>query len=145
MRETECSWIPEVRRWTLRPTRTRASGISCLSAFFPEFVRGASIIILIALITPGAAEVAENVWHFLSQGHEAHAAEFGADHRETDDEHGCTPLGHLCGCHQASADREPAPVLAKSQDVRTSPIRPLTSSKSLGAAGSIDHPPRLLS
>ncbi len=56
-------------------------------------------LLLILALMPGAVELFENVSHWLTQGHLAHAAALGDEHPPTDPEHGCTPTAHLCGCH----------------------------------------------
>lgn len=61
------------------------------------------VMVLVWTLTPGLAEVAENVWHLATTGHAAHAVEQGADHEPVGDEHGCTGPFHLCSCHHSQA------------------------------------------
>jgi hypothetical protein len=65
--------------------------------------RAALAILLIFALTPFASELGEWAMHFVVHGDFAHAS----GHRETtpQDEHGCTPLMHLCGCHTGVCDR----------------------------------------
>jgi hypothetical protein len=53
-------------------------------------------------ITPGAGEITENVAHFLSDGHAAHAAH-DADHGPREDAHGCSGPFQNCPCHGTAA------------------------------------------
>lgn len=58
---------------------------------------------------PGAFEALENAIHLVTKGHPAHlvaALAFSSasaeDHEEPEgDEHGCTPVFHLCSCHSS--------------------------------------------
>lgn len=63
------------------------------------------VVLIICGITPGLAETAENLWHVVSAGHLAHAAEAGADHAPDGDEHGCSGTFHLCSCHVTVASQ----------------------------------------
>ena len=66
-------------------------------------------LLLAVILSPGVAEVTEDFAHWVSQGHTVHAsAEQHAEHAATEppggdnhatDEHGCSALFHLCGCH----------------------------------------------
>ena len=61
----------------------------------------ARLLVVLALlwtVTPTAPEVTETAVHLLTHGDSPHAADGGHDESGTD-EHGCTPLFHLCGCH----------------------------------------------
>ncbi len=51
-------------------------------------------------MTPFASELVEAGIHFLRHGDFVHSAGHDAP---TDEEHGCTPLLHLCGCHSTAA------------------------------------------
>jgi len=69
-----------------------------------------AVLGLAALVTPGVVEVTENLWHLATRGHEAHAAEAGADHAPDGREHGCSGTFHLCTCcHTAPAAAAPPP------------------------------------
>jgi len=93
-------------------------------------------------LTPGATELAEQLWHVAATGHGAHA-KADADHQPQGSEHRCTGVFHLCGCHAtrpfdppsrlAVAPRPPGRLasLASALD------RPLD-----GVASPIEHPPR---
>lgn len=56
---------------------------------------------LVLAMTPGLAEVVENVAHLAVSGHGAHAADQGPDHEPTGDEHGCSGTFHVCSCHSS--------------------------------------------
>lgn len=65
-------------------------------------------LILAVTLCPGVAEAAEDFAHYVAEGHTLHepavaeASHEGHDDHEKehgDDEHGCTALFHLCGCH----------------------------------------------
>lgn len=58
-----------------------------------------AIVLMFALL-PMATEVLEAGVHFLHHGDFVHSADHAAP---TDDEHGCTPLFHICGCHGTAA------------------------------------------
>ena len=60
-------------------------------------------VLLVFALTPFAFELGEWAMHFAIHGDFAHAS----GHRDTtpQDEHGCTPLMHLCGCHTGVCDR----------------------------------------
>lgn len=57
-------------------------------------------VLLVFLMTPAAGEVAENIVHFVVNGHTAHAVDDAA-HQPDDREHGCSGLFHVCGCHSS--------------------------------------------
>jgi hypothetical protein len=65
----------------------------------------ARLLVVLALlwtVTPTAPEVTETAVHLLSHGDSQQSHGGGSDggHDESGtDEHGCTPLFHLCGCH----------------------------------------------
>lgn len=61
------------------------------------------VLVLISAMTPGALELSENLFHLAWQGHAAHESADGDDHGPVDDEHGCTPSQHFCGCHSSLA------------------------------------------
>lgn len=54
-------------------------------------------LLLAFLLTPGSAELVENVVHLASDGHTAHAVD-DAEHAPAGDEHGCTGMMHCCTC-----------------------------------------------
>lgn len=56
----------------------------------------AAVVLLFAL-TPGVDEVFEQLVHVLATGHVAHLTE-GERDLGHDDEHGCRPNAHACGC-----------------------------------------------
>lgn len=46
----------------------------------------------------------ENVEHLVRDGHPAHVVDHDGDdehaaHQVLAEEHGCTPISHVCGCH----------------------------------------------
>lgn len=57
-------------------------------------------LLLVFVLTPGAAEIVENVAHLAADGHLAHAVD-DDDHAPEGDEHGCSATMHLCACHSA--------------------------------------------
>ncbi|MCB9777686.1 MAG: hypothetical protein H6742_03905 [Alphaproteobacteria bacterium] len=62
-------------------------------------------LLLAVSLLPGLAEVVENVEHLLHDGHLPHSEQHeSVKHAEShddglDEEHGCTPMLHHCGCH----------------------------------------------
>lgn len=65
-------------------------------------------LILAFTVFPGVAEAADDLAHYVVEGHTLHeaavveAAHDGHEGHEKDhgdDEHGCSVLFHLCGCH----------------------------------------------
>ena len=58
-------------------------------------------LLLVFCLTPGAAEIVENVAHLATDGHMAHAIDDG-DHAPEGDEHGCSGTVHLCACHSST-------------------------------------------
>jgi hypothetical protein len=59
-------------------------------------------VLIVYLMTPMAAEITENVIHFVTTGHTAHALS-DAQHQEKDPEHCCSGPTHVCSCcHSAS-------------------------------------------
>lgn len=59
-------------------------------------------LLLIALMTPSAGELAENLVHLLTEGHTAHAVQDSA-HEPDSPEHGCTGIFHVCPCHATTS------------------------------------------
>ncbi len=76
-------------------------------------------LILVVSLLPGLAELVESVEHLLHDGHLPHSEQHeGEKYTEShddslDDEHGCTPMAHHCGCHASMlgilADGSPHP------------------------------------
>lgn len=71
------------------------------------FVRSLALVLAVALF-PGVAEAAEDMAHYIFEGHTLHApavaeaSHDGHDEHEQgqrDDEHGCSTLFHVCVCH----------------------------------------------
>ena len=71
------------------------------------FVRFLALVLAVALF-PGVAEAAEDMAHYVVEGHTLHApvvaeaTHGGHDEHEKDhgdDEHGCSTLFHVCACH----------------------------------------------
>ncbi len=65
-------------------------------------------LLLVVSLLPGLSEIVENVEHLLHDGHlphsEQHDSEKYAESHEDglDEEHGCTPMSHNCGCHASA-------------------------------------------
>jgi hypothetical protein len=59
-------------------------------------------IILLYLMTPGSSELTENVLHFVTEGHSAHAIN-DQHHQPQEPEHGCSGPYHFCHCHAPSS------------------------------------------
>lgn len=66
-------------------------------------------LLLVVSLLPGLPELLESVEHLLHDGHmphsEQHESEQLAESHGThaDQEHGCTPMAHHCGCHISMA------------------------------------------
>ena len=81
---------------------------------------------LVISLSPGIAEAAEDASHWLAEGHTLHAplsvpSNAGHDdhaRKHAEDEHGCTALFHVCGCHS------PAPSMVSTRIAfeRTAPL-----------------------
>jgi hypothetical protein len=62
-------------------------------------------LLLVVSLLPGLPEIVENLEHLLHDGHlphsEQHESEKYAESHDDghDEEHGCTPMSHHCGCH----------------------------------------------
>jgi hypothetical protein len=62
-------------------------------------------LFLVVSLLPGLAEIVESLEHLLHDGHmphsEQHESEKYAEYHDQglDEEHGCTPMSHNCGCH----------------------------------------------
>ena len=65
------------------------------------------IVLLVLQLAPGLGELIESAWHLAEHGDFVHSVEGEHQGGEREDEHGCSPLMHLCGCH-ASAATTPA-------------------------------------
>jgi hypothetical protein len=57
------------------------------------------VFFLIFGLWPGAAEAAVDVGHAFLQGHTPHSEDCDPAAGEDHDEHQCSALFHLCGCH----------------------------------------------
>lgn len=68
-------------------------------------------LMLVFVLTPGAAEIVENAAHLAKDGHTAHAID-DAEHTPAGDEHGCSGTIHVCACHSSTcfmvSDRFPS-------------------------------------
>jgi hypothetical protein len=101
------------------------------------------VVALVYLVTPSLTEAAENVWHLLSTGHDAHAVEAGSDHAPQGDEHGCSGTYHLCGCcHTAPVDSSPAPIPRASEPPDRRARSAVSTSLPSPFLGNPEHPPR---
>ena len=70
--------------------------------------RLACALALLASLTPGFAEVVENLGHLVVRGHLAHTEAHGDDHSQPSPEHGCNATFHLCSCHASPSLLQPA-------------------------------------
>ena len=101
------------------------------------------VIALVYLVTPSLTEAAENVWHLLSTGHDAHAVEAGSDHAPQGDEHGCSGTYHLCSCcHTAPGDSAPLVILRSCEPPDRHARAAVLTSLPSPFLGNPDHPPR---
>jgi len=69
---------------------------------------------------PGLPELVESIEHLVHDGHLPHSEQHAVDqhaesHQGLDEEHGCTPIAHRCGCHVS------APAILASGDTEVSP------------------------
>jgi hypothetical protein len=64
-------------------------------------IRRAVALALLFALAPFASELVEWGAHYLQHGDYVHAN--GHDPGPADEEHGCTTLFHLCGCHATFA------------------------------------------
>lgn len=108
-------------------------------------------------LSPGVAEAAADASHWVVEGHtlhakatehEAHEEHAGhAEHEKQhgDDEHGCTALFHLCGCHSPTPSVTSTPVLvsreAQLQDERATLAPEETRRPGDGVCGETFRPP----
>lgn len=60
-------------------------------------------VVLLFAMSPSVTELVEWGVHAITHGDFAHAADGSHDERPAEDEHGCTPLMHTCGCHRSAA------------------------------------------
>jgi hypothetical protein len=64
-------------------------------------------LFLVVSLLPGLPEIVESLEHLLHDGHmphsEQHESEKYAESHDQglDEEHGCTPMSHNCGCHMS--------------------------------------------
>ena len=58
-----------------------------------------ALILLLAVLP--TVEVAEQLEHVVAHALDGDVSDHPAHHEQDADEHGCTGLIHLCGCHQA--------------------------------------------
>jgi len=79
----------------------------------PPVPRRVLALVLMLAMVPAISEILELAVHAVVFGDVAHHSETeDADHEETPlgtDEHGCSPVMHLCGCHA------PTPCIAESK------------------------------
>lgn len=105
----------------------RASRVRALARAY--FVRFLAIYCLMAS-APGAAEVVEDVVHFLSAGHTVHSS---SDHAgET--EHGCSGFFHVCQCC-SQAQALPCLGLGQVSSLRRATRQPLLRAEGAGLPG----------
>jgi cytochrome c5 len=98
---------------------------------------------LMMLVMPNLTEAAENVWHLLSTGHDAHAVEAGADHAPEGDEHGCSGTSHLCACcHTAPVDSAPRLTVRVVDAPEQGAPRTIPVGHTSPFLSSLDRPPR---
>lgn len=107
-----------------------------------RFATASLSIVLMWTFLPGLGEVLENVAHWASEGHMAHAASEGDEHGSSGPEHGCAGAVHLCSCHVslsylASAGIAQLPQSTSAGFDASSSTRPVDFS-----IKGIDHPPR---
>jgi hypothetical protein len=110
-------------------------------------VRAAATRALVALLlwglTPGLAEVTENVGHLLATGHTAHATDRGADHAPDGDEHGCSGAFHFCSCHQSLSSDLAACAACKAPGTAWQPTpHPVSPAPLDSAPRGVERPPR---
>ena len=83
-------------------------------------------LLLAVVLSPGVAEAAEDAAHWIAEGHTLHvsAGEHAASGEEAKhddghatDEHGCSALFHLCGCHSPAPSMVTARVALDRRDV----------------------------
>lgn len=77
-----------------------------------QILRQLLALVLMLSLLPGLVELVENVEHLLHDGHLAHGAQHDQERsadkhadghdQGLDDEHGCTPMAHHCGCHSSA-------------------------------------------
>lgn len=65
-----------------------------------------TLVVVVAML-PGVQVLVETVDHLLHDGHLPHSEQHEVDqqteaHQGVDDEHGCTPIQHRCGCHASA-------------------------------------------
>ena len=78
-------------------------------------------LLLVFVLTPGMAELAENAAHVVIEGHGAHALD-DVEHAPMGDEHGCSGTFHACSCHAS-----PTFIVNESSLAVSVPLPPATS------------------
>jgi len=86
-------------------------------------------MLLVVSLLPGVPELVENVEHLLHDGHLPHSeqherAKYAENHDGLDEEHGCTPMSHLCGCHASVPGILPESALVIRRPLLATPGRP---------------------
>jgi hypothetical protein len=109
----------------------------------PRWTLRLCALLLALVLMPGTLEAAEDVTHWWTEGHAAHAAVEEGHDAPTSDEHGCTPTLHLCGCHASLAFvSTPTPVVVDRFGA-AGPLRRTGEPCRLdGVDAAIEHPPR---
>ena len=70
--------------------------------------RRAVVVLCLVSLSPVSLEAVEWLGHLIKYGDFVHGHASGADDDAApDDEHGCTPAFHLCGCHPPSPGTSP--------------------------------------
>jgi hypothetical protein len=125
------------------PGRDLTAAPGCRTPVSVNVVRLLVVLALLWTVTPTAPEVTETAVHLLSHGDAPHtpAADHDGDHEDAGgtDEHGCTPLFHLCGCHAPAltATSGRVAMAAALDDVTSLELPPLAASQSRAS----DPPP----
>lgn len=78
-------------------------------------MRAIALLVLFAVLP--TAEMTEQIIHLVEHVFHAEAPDHTAHHDEsTSDEHGCTGLVHLCGCHHAQVTESFAIVTSRAME-----------------------------
>jgi hypothetical protein len=67
-------------------------------ASYSPVLRLLLIVVLLNGLVPGFGEALELVVHYAASGHVAHFEPGESDLGSSDQEHGCGPIAHHCGC-----------------------------------------------